>query len=171
MNDAYEQLQTMVGTESELQICKDDVNKAMIRHWCEAMEDGNPLYTDEAYAEQSKFGGIIAPPQMVQAFSTPPLWPKREGKQDPFAQAVKMMGHAGYFGIVATTTTQEYSAPMRPGDQLRFKVKLASVSPEKTTRIGTGHFVTAEYTYMNQKEELVCVQSFTVLTFRPGTQA
>ena len=169
MSDAYAALLARVGEESELRVCLDDVNRAMIRHWCEAMEDGNPLYTDEAYAKQSKYGGIVAPPQMVQAFSMPPLWPKREGKEDPFARAVKRIGDAGYFGIVATTTSQEYFVPMRPGDQLSFKVKLASVSPEKTTRIGTGHFVTAEYTYVNQKDEVVCVQSFTVLTFKPGT--
>ena len=169
MRGAFEELQAMVGQESELQVCKDDVNKAMIRHWCEAMEDGNPLYTDEAYAKTSKYGGIVAPPQMVQAFSTPPLWPKREGKQDPFAIAVNRMGEDGYFGIVATTTTQEYFVPMRLGDQLSFKVKLAGLSAEKTTRIGIGHFVTAEYTYINQKHEAVCVQSFTVLTFKPGT--
>ena len=42
MRCAFEELQAMVGQESELQVCKDDVNKAMIRHWCEAMEDGNP---------------------------------------------------------------------------------------------------------------------------------
>jgi len=169
MGGAFEDLQAMVGEESELTICKDDVNKAMIRHWCEAMEDGNPLYTDEAYAKQSKYGGVIAPPQMVQAFSTPALWPKGEGKPDPFATAVRKMGDAGYFGIVATTTTQEYFEPMRPGDQLSFKVKLAGLSEEKATRIGTGHFVTAEYTYVNQKDEAVCIQSFTVLTFKPGT--
>ena len=171
MRGAFEELQAVVGQESELQVCKDDVNKAMIRHWCEAMEDGNPLYTDEAYAKTSRYGGVVAPPQMVQAFSTPPLWPKREGKQDPFAKAVNRMGDDGYFGIVATTTTQEYLVPMRPGDQLSFKVKLAGLSAEKTTRIGTGHFVTAEYTYINQKDEAVCIQSFTVLTFKPGTGA
>ena len=170
MSGVFEELQAMVGQESELQLCKDEVNKAMIRHWCEAMEDGNPVYTDEEVAKQSKYGGIIAPPQMVQAFSTPPLWPKKEREPDPFAKAVRMMADAGYFGIVATTTTQEYFVPMRPGDHLRFKVKLAAVSPEKTTRIGTGHFVTAEYTYVNQKDEVVCVQSFTVLTFKPGAE-
>jgi len=104
----------------------------------------------------------------VQAFSTPALWPKKEGKPDPFARAVKLMNEAGYFGIVATTTSQEYKTPMRPGDQLSFRVRLAAVSPEKTTRIGTGHFVTAEYTYVNQKNEVVCLQSFTVLTFKPA---
>ena len=169
MGGVFDEVQAMVGQESELQVCKDDMNKAMIRHWCEAMEDANPLYTDEAYAKKSEHGGIIAPPQMVQAFSTPPLWPKREGKPDPFAKAVKMMGDAGYFGIVATTTTQEYLQLMRLGDQLSFKTKLAALSPEKTTRIGTGHFVTAEYTYVNQKDAVVCIQSFTVLTFKPGT--
>ena len=159
----------MVGEESEVQVCKDRVCKAMIRHWCEAMEDANPLYTDEEYANSSKYGGIIAPPQMAQAFSTPALWPKKEGKADPFARAVKMMTDAGYFGILATTTTQEYFKPMRPGDQLSFKVKLANVSAEKTTRMGTGHFITAEYTYLNQDSEVVCVQPFTVLTFKPAT--
>ncbi len=43
MNGAFEELEATVGQESELQICKDGVDKAMIRHWCEAMEDGNPL--------------------------------------------------------------------------------------------------------------------------------
>jgi acyl dehydratase len=171
MSGVFEELQTLIGKESKLEVCKDEVNKAMIRHWCEAMEDGNPLYTDEEYAKKSKYKGIIAPPQMVQAFSTPPLWPKREKGPDPFAKAVHMVKEGGYFGIVATTTTQEYFLPMRPGDQLSFKVKLADVSPEKVTRIGTGHFITAEYTYINQKEEVVCVQSFTILTFKPGTQA
>ena len=169
MSQVIEEVQAMVGEESEVQVCKDDVNKAMIRHWCEAMEDGNPLYTDEAYAKQSKYGGIIAPPQMVQAFSTPPLWPKTDAKPDPFAKAVRLMVDAGYFGIVATTTSQEYFKPMRPGDQLSFKVKLAAFSPEKTTRMGTGHFVTAEYTYLNQNNEVVCIQPFTVLTFKPAS--
>jgi len=168
MSGAYEKAAAMVGEESPLEVCKDEVTRAMIRHWCEAMEDANPLYGDAAYAGKSRYGGIIAPPQMVQAFSTPPLWPKKEGRPDPFAKAVAIMREGGYFGIVATTTTQEYHRPMRPGDHLRFQVKLAGVSPEKTTRIGTGHFLTAEYTYLNQSQELVCAQSFTVLTFKPA---
>lgn len=169
MNEACERVSAMVGEESEPEVCKDDVNQAMIRHWCEAMEDGNPLYTDREYASKSRYGGIIAPPQMVQAFSTPPLWPKRQTRPDPFAKAVQMMRDAGYLGIVATASTQEYFRPMRPGDQLSFRVKLANVSAEKSTRIGTGHFLTAEYTYLNQSREIVCLQTFTVLTFRVPT--
>jgi len=163
----YEKLQAMVGEETGPFEAADEVNKAMIRHWCEAMEDANPLYTDEGYAKKSKYGGIIAPPQMVQAYCIPPLWPKKVSP-DPQAKAVRMMDEAGYAGVVATTTSQEYFKPMRPGDRLSYKIKLVNVSPEKTTRLGTGHFLTSEYTYSNQKGEVVCVQSFTILKFKPA---
>jgi acyl dehydratase len=165
--DIYERLLKMVGEEAGPFEAADEVNRAMIRHWCEAMEDANPLYWDESYAKKSRYGGIIAPPQMVQAYCIPPLWPKRE-LPDPQAKAVRMMDDAGYNGVVATTTSQEYFKPMRIGDRLSYKIKFVSVSPEKTTRLGTGHFLTSEYTYTNQKGEVVCVQSFTILKFRPA---
>ena len=165
--DIYERLQRMVGEKAGPFEAADEVNKAMIRHWCEAMEDANPLYSDENYARKSRYGGVIAPPQMVQAYCIPPLWPKRE-LPDPQAKAVRMMDEAGYSGVVATTTSQEYFKPMRLGDRLSYKLKFVSVSPEKTTRLGTGHFLTSEYTYTNQKGEVVCVQSFTILKFKPA---
>lgn len=164
----YEKLQAMVGEEAGPFEALNEVNKAMIRHWCEAMEDSNPLYTDEEYARKSRYGGVIAPPQMVQAYCMPPLWPKKE-TSDPQAKAVQMMDEAGYKGVVATTTSQEYFCPMRPGDRLSYKIKLVSVSLEKTTRLGVGHFITSEYTYTNQNGEVVCIQPFTVLKFKPAT--
>ncbi len=166
--DIYNKLKAMVGEESGPFKATDEVNKAMIRHWCEAMEDGNPLYLDEEYGKKSRYGGTIAPPQMVQVFCMPPLWPKRQ-MADPQAKAVKMMDDAGYFGVVATNTSQEYFRPLRIEDRLSFTIKLVSVSPEKTTRLGTGHFITSEYTYRNQNGEVVCIQPFTVLKFKPAT--
>ncbi len=163
----YEKLQAMIGEEAGPFEAPNEVNRAMIRHWCEAMEDGNPLYSDEKYAGSTRYGGIIAPAQMVQAYCMPPLWPKRT-MPDPQARAVRMMDEAGYHGVVATTTSQEYFHPMRLGDRLSYKLKFVSVSPEKTTRLGTGHFLTSEYTYTNQKGEVVCLQSFTILKFKPA---
>ncbi len=167
MNPVYEKLSAMVGEESAPKRGVDPVNQAMIRHWCEAMQDGNPLYTDEKIAKANGYASIIAPPQMVQAYSMSPQWPKSEEEPDPLGKAVKMMKDAGYYGIVATTTSQEYFEPMYPGDLIFQKVKLANVSPEKKTRLGKGHFVTAEQTYSNQNDELICIQSFTVLIFKP----
>ena len=164
--DVYEKLQAMVGEEAGPFEAPNAVNEAMIRHWCEAMEDGNPLYSDEEYAKKSKYGGIIAPPQMVQAYCMPPLWPKKE-MPDPLAKAVQMMHEAGYHGVVATTTSQEYFHPMCPGDRLSYKIQLVSVSPEKTTRLGTGHFITTTNYYYNQRDELVGTTQYVLLRYRP----
>jgi hypothetical protein len=43
----------------------------MIRHWAAAMEDQNPVYTDAAFAAASRFGGIVAPPLMLQTWTMP----------------------------------------------------------------------------------------------------
>jgi acyl dehydratase len=157
----------MVGEEAGPFQSSDEVNRAMIRHWCEAMEDGNPLYTDDEYAKNSQYGVIIAPPQMAQVFCMPPFWPKRE-VADPQGKAVQLMDEAGYSGVVATTTSQEYFRPLHLGDRLTYTIKLVNVSPEKTTRLGTGHFITSEYTYKNQDDEVVCIQPFTILKFKPA---
>jgi hypothetical protein len=46
--DVYEKVLAMVGQEAGPFEAPDEVNKPMIRHWCEAMQDGNPLYSDRA---------------------------------------------------------------------------------------------------------------------------
>ena len=41
----------------------------MIRHWCDAMGDRNPVYTDAEAAANSVHKGIVAPPTMLQAWT------------------------------------------------------------------------------------------------------
>ena len=47
------------------EVARDPVNEPMIRHWCEAMGDANPVYTDADAAAKSVHGGIVAPPTMA----------------------------------------------------------------------------------------------------------
>ncbi len=80
----YEDLKNLEGTESEPRPGNDRVNEAMIRHWCEATQDANAVYTDKSYAEATPYKGVIAPPTMIQAYCTPSLWPPAEGAvRDP----------------------------------------------------------------------------------------
>ena len=44
--------------------------------------------------------------------------------------------------MVATDCEQEYLRPLRPGDRITFDAVIESVSERKTTKLGTGHFVT-----------------------------
>ena len=169
MADVYSELQAMVGSEEGPFESAYEINKAMIFHWCKAMDDRNPLYTDEKYAKKSKYGGIVAPPPAAQAFREPP-WPEPENKaKAPGYQDALMnkLHGAGYTQTVATTNGWEFLRPLRIGDRIKIKRRIASVSPEKTTRTGVGFFITNEQIYINQKGETVSVQSFTTLHFKP----
>ena len=73
---------------------------------------------------------------------------------------------AGYTNIVATNNGWEFFRPLRVGDRLSTKGRLASISAEKKTRTGVGFFVTNETTYLNQKGEVVSKQSFTTYHFK-----
>ncbi len=62
-------IQGFVGLEiGAPDVAKDAVNEAMIRHWCDAMGDANPIYTDAEAAARSVHGGLVAPPTMMQAW-------------------------------------------------------------------------------------------------------
>ncbi len=166
----YQSLKSLEGGESELRTGNDRVNDAMIRHWCEAMQDANPLYTDKDYAENSCWKRIIAPPTMVQAYCTPPLWPKIETNPDPVFLAVRTCVEAGYCSSLGVSMSYEFLHPLHPGDQVMYKIKLLSVTPEKSTRVGTGHFLAAAYSYCNDKDVPVCRQVLTVFQYCPHIQ-
>jgi acyl dehydratase len=170
MTDIYDELQSMIGSEEGPNESILEVNKAMIFHWCKAMDDRNPLYTDEEFAKKSKYGSIIAPPPMAQAFCMDKPWPEPDVKesQSGYQDALMNKLHkAGYTETVATTNAVEVVGPIRAGDRLSSKRRLATVSPEKQTRTGVGFFITNEQIYTNQNGEVVCIQPFTTLHFKP----
>jgi len=47
----------------------NEVEKGAIRKFAQATGDPNPLYYDEVYARSTRFGGIVAPPTFVCAFT------------------------------------------------------------------------------------------------------
>lgn len=155
-----------VGVESELIEGPDEVCKPMIRHWCEVMQETNPLYLDEEYAKNSKYGGIIAPPMQVQVYTMNPLWPESNREPNAMERFVELLKKEGYSSIVATEQSQEYFAPMKLGDRISYIVSVDKVSDEKQTVRGPGYFVTFLYTFMNQRGELVCKQTFTIFAYK-----
>ena len=49
-------LQAHVGATGTAVASRDAVNEPMIRHWCDAMEDANPNYTDPEHASGGPHG-------------------------------------------------------------------------------------------------------------------
>jgi len=162
-----ERLRAMVGVAHPPEVARDAVNAAMIRHWCDAMTDGNPVYTDPAYAAKSIHGGIVAPPAMLNAWTMPGL-PGRRGN-DPATSPMHALDEAGFSSVIATNSEHEYLRYLRPGDLLHSANELLDVSEEKQTGLGRGHFVTSRTSYRTQGGEEVGRMFFRLLKFRPGT--
>jgi uncharacterized OB-fold protein/acyl dehydratase len=169
-----DRLRAIVGVFSAAHTTRDDVNQPMIRHWCEAMSDHNPVYTDPVFAAKSVHGGIVAPPTMLDTWlmlGQAPRLPQLSEAGEPVGLVPVMEGldAAGFTGIIATNTTHEYDRYLRLGDRLRVRSVLTKVSDEKKTAIGIGHFLTAATEFVDQNGERVGRIELRVLKFKPGT--
>lgn len=153
-------------------VARDPVNQPMIRHWCDAMGDANPVYTDPESAAGSIHGGIIAPPTMLQAWTMPGLGERivADDGDDHAAELRALLDDAGFTSVVATNCEQEYRRELRPGDHLSVSATIESVSEQKSTGLGDGHFVTTRQTYTDQDGEVVATMLFRILKFRPPSK-
>src|SRR5215470_12441435 len=106
-------------------VAPDPVNQPMIRHWAAALEDENPVYTDPAFAARSRFGGIVAPPLMLQTWTMP---------------TPKITGIAARGG----SPTENALNPLTPLDEAGFIATLATNSDFEIVRyLRLGEVVTA----------------------------
>lgn len=157
-DELYERLRAYEGRAAATAgIGKDRVNDPMIRHWCEAMGDTHPAY-----------GGpdAVAPPTMLQAWTMGGLsgHTDRSGAYD---ELFGLLDGAGYTSVVATDCEQEYLRPLRPGDRITFDAVIEAVSERKTTKLGTGYFVTTRMD-VRAHEELAGTHRFRILKYRPA---
>ena len=153
----------------------DPVNVPMIRHWVDALDDQNPVYLDEEAARAGRFGGVVAPPAMLQAWTMPR--PKIEGIAERGGAPGEMnpdgpiptLDRAGFVGTLATNSELEFDRYLRPGDRLRTTSELESISQRKKTGLGEGYFITWITRYYDQDDEQVGRQLFRILKFDPST--
>ena len=150
------------------------VNVPMIRHWVDALDDRNPVYLDEDRASESRFGGIVAPPAMLQTWTMPR--PRIEGIAERGGapdeidsdNPISILTDAGYANTLATNSELEFERYLRPGDELVSSTVLESISQRKKTSLGTGYFVTWVTTYADAQGEVVGRQRFRILKFKAG---
>jgi len=155
-------------------VAPDPVNQPMIRHWAAAFEDRNPIYTDPAFAAASRFGGIVAPPCMLQTWTMPTV--KITGIAERGGSPVDLDGpnplsvldDAGFVATLASDSEFEIERYVRLGEVLTSTTVIESISDEKQTRIGRGHFITWVTTYAGEGGEVVGRQRFRILKFKPG---
>lgn len=156
-DELYERLRAYEGESAATSARgKDPVNEPMIRHWCEAL--GHPVPPDGS-----------APATMLQVWTMsglaqPGAGGVRAGAYDALLGA---LDEAGYTSVVATDCEQEYPRALRPGEAITFDALIESVSPRKTTKLGTGYFVTTRMD-VSVEGERVGTHRFRILKYRPA---
>ncbi len=160
LSDAAKQRLRELAKESKPEPAPLEVNEYLIRHWCETLEDANPLYLDAAYAKSQGFRGVIAPlGSIMTTFSMQFRWPwppAEYGEREPALHIhydVKAALNLPV-GIIQSIEVEAYT-PLQAGDRVSVGQRLVSVSPWKKTRVGEGHFWTMDRLYRNQHGELV----------------
>jgi uncharacterized OB-fold protein len=139
---------------------RDLVNAPMIRHWCEAMGDTHPAYRGP---------DAVAPPTMLQAWTMSGLsgHADRPGRSGAYDELFGLLDGAGCTSVVATDCEQEYLRPLRPGDEITFDSMIESVSELKTTKLGTGYFITTRMD-IRARGELAGTHRFRILKYAPA---
>jgi len=150
-----EEMRGKIGVEGEPGVY--EIEKGMIRRFARAIDDPNPLWQDEEYARNSRYGSIIAPPTFVLTVGFDEL-------QRQVLESVP------YGGILHASTELECFQPVSPGDAITVIAKIANIRERQGSKMGKMVFVTLNITYKNQRQELVarCQQVF--IGYEKGTE-
>ena len=147
------------------------VERGYIWTSCASVENGNPLFWDDAVAEAIT-GGPIAPPSTLSLWFRPHHWqPGALSQRLPLQVHFDLKERLGLPEAVMSDSEVTFHAPVRPGDVISTSQVLRSLSEPKTTKLGTGRFWVIDVPYRNQRDELVGVETFTGFGYRRADSA
>lgn len=130
---------------------RTEVSRDAAYHLALAIGDLNPMYLDEEYAAKSRWGGLLAPPIIVQSMDT-----------------LRAVGHSGLpeglpgVHSIWTGSYYEWERPVRVGDRLTAESYLKEVR-ERESKFGGGRslYQTYEAKYHDQDGKYVGVRNDT----------
>jgi len=166
MDELPDEVRGWIGQERYEQVGEFDVERGYVFTSCASVQNGNPLFWDEATAHELT-GGWIAPPTMLSVWFRPHYWaPGRTAPVQPLQVHFDLKERLGLPEAVMTDNTIVFREPVRPGDRLRTWQVLRSVSPPKRTKLGLGRFWVIDVEYVNQRGEPVGTETYTGFGYR-----
>ena len=139
-------MRAVVGVESDP--ITYEVEKGAIVKFAQAIGDNNPIFNNEEAARDSAYGGIIAPPTFMRSLISNPV----PDFNNP------------YNAVVDGGSEWEYYEPVRPGDRITVRTKIADLF-ERPGRLGNMLFTIRETSYTNQFEKIVALQRTTGISY------
>ena len=159
----YEDAVRMVGVRTEPRYAGTAVSAARIQHFASMVQDGNPAYWDTDFAS-AVWGGLLAPPAMLMGWLIPPPWlPDVQRPVPSIAIRVPLPGTT----FINASNDVELVTPILEGDRLNVVEEVVSVSVEKRTKVGVGHFVETGESYYRDDGSLMATSRNTLFRFTP----
>ncbi len=167
--DVLAQARAHVGAPcGPLRVGRDPVNLPMVHHWCQALDDQNPAYLDEAFAADTR-GHLIAPPGMLQTWTMDA--PRDPEALSPNDHVMRLLDQAGYTSVVAVNYEHEYLRELQHGERISVRATTEDLSEEKKTALGVGVFTTTRSEYVTDDGELVGIGRMRLLKFKPPVRS
>jgi acyl dehydratase len=142
------------------------VERGAIHTALAATENGNPLFWDDGVAE-ALTSGLVAPPSTLSAWYRPHPWaPGRSTPRLPLQVHFDLKDHLELPEAVIADNRLTFLRPLHLGEVVTTQQVLRSVSPEKTTRLGTGRFWEIDVEVRGNDGSVVGVESYTGFGYR-----
>lgn len=148
MEEIPAEARAMIGKET---VRRYRVTERDIRRFAQAIDDPNPLYADDAYARNTRYGGVIAPPLFCQVFAYDDC-PASELREDGIPKELEVplpttraLGGGSSF---------EIGEPVRAGDDITVVKKITQIYKKKG-RSGDLYFVVVDNMWTNQNGQMV----------------
>ncbi len=156
-----QQLERLKGHRQGPYLSHNPVSATQIWQWCSAMGDNNPCY----HAGENQ----IAPPAMMQ------MWTMRDindryapgSTTAPPYQVFEDMRALGYPANVAVSYDICFHEYLRVGERAKHFTSVVDISEKKSTRLGTGYFVTEQVEYLTQDDTLFAEALISYFQYRP----
>ncbi len=153
----------MVGVATEPRTAGTVVSAARIQLFAALVRDSNRSYWDFEFAART-WGGFLAPPALLMGWLIPPPWqPTVDRAAGSIALRVPLPGST----FINAANDAEYPLAIVDGDRLTVVQEVLSVSPEKRTRLGAGHFVETLDTFRRGDGAIVALNRNTLFRFTP----
>lgn len=153
-DEVLEVMKELVGKEEHVVTCQVDKGMMMKLPW--AVDDPNPLWRDEKYARQTRWGGLIASPYFAEFLRFRGLSNYDKGLPS-FGKPLP-----GSPANVVGGEEVEYFRPIRPGDIITCSRRTTEVKKRASKSLDREVVIqTYEQTFTNQFGELVITHKST----------
>jgi acyl dehydratase len=135
-------------------VMKEPVSATDVRRWAQGMQNPNPLYYDEGYAAESRFGRLVAPQSFVVCTS------------DSHGAGPAIQGTIpGTHMLFGGDEWWFFGPRIEPGDRINLERMLFDYKVTETKFAGPTMFSRGDTTYVNQRGELVAKQRSTSIRY------